>query len=87
MKDTGYCKYCQAELPCGEITDAAGGAKDLLQYDFNFMGEDLSMYVSVDEGKLIFVNYDYNPFASVRIEYCPMCGRKLEHWDDFEVED
>lgn len=81
MKNIGYCEYCQTETPCGEITDFAG-AKDLLQYDFNFLGEDLSMYVNVFEGRLDFVNYDFNPFASVRINYCPMCGRKLEHCEE-----
>lgn len=73
-----YCEYCQVETPCGRISDAQG-EKDLMKYDFNFLGEDLSVYVSIDDGELVFINPDFNRFASLRIYHCPMCGRKLDN--------
>ena len=80
MKDTGYCEYCMTETPCGHIVDTVGH-KDLIHYPFKFMDEDLSVNACIQTGELIFSNFDDNAFLSVKINYCPMCGRKLEHWE------
>jgi len=79
-----YCEYCQTEDNDGMIDDAIN-EKDLFQYDFNFMGEDISFACGVEMGELNFVNFDFNSFLKVRINYCPMCGRKLDHWTTFQL--
>ena len=84
MKETGYCEYCQVELPCGHVTESTS-EKDLLEYTSTLMGDAYVLYLSILDGELTLINHDYNPFASVKINYCPMCGRKLEHWEDPET--
>ena len=75
-----YCRYCQVEDTDGRLCESEG-CLDLIHYDFRFMGEELSMDVSIEQGKLVFTNFDYNRFLEQEINYCPMCGRKLEHWE------
>ena len=75
------CCYCQVEDSYGQICESEG-CRDLIHYDFSFMGEDLFVDVSIEQGKLVFTNYDYNRFLEQEINYCPMCGRKLDHWKE-----
>lgn len=75
----GFCEFCQTETPCGHITDAQG-ERDLFGYEFDFLGEKLKIGAGITLDELEFFNFDYNRFAAIRINYCPMCGRKLEHW-------
>ena len=77
---TGFCEYCQTEDSNGYICDTVPST-DLIHHEFKFMGEALSMDVSVELGKLVFTNFDYNQFLERKINYCPMCGRKLDHWE------
>lgn len=76
----GYCPYCSVEDSNGIISDIEG-EKDLFEYKFVFLGEDLAIYGTIDQGRLKFFNFDFNPFYEMDINYCPMCGRKLDHWE------
>lgn len=77
------CPYCETEDPTGWICETEP-EKDLFVQEFDFMGEHLSWGCGIEQGKLHFYNFDYNGFLEVEINYCPMCGRKLGHWDDIE---
>lgn len=58
----GNCEYCE-------------GAKPLV------IGETNDRGIAISSGKLIAYGYDVHGYGSnglsVKIKYCPMCGRKL----------
>ena len=67
------CEYCRME-PNGDIPD---DRKDLFSVKIGrIFGVDTFIYVSVFKNKMEMI--DGNGFSkTIRIHYCPMCGRKL----------
>ena len=78
------CLFCNGELIPAEETIGGGimtvmSMVSSLQSAFGFGEPDTSNYIKLSEGNLLcFQNSsgEYNTLG-VRIEYCPLCGRKL----------
>ena len=70
------CEYCD----CGEYGEDLP-EKKLGKIPFSLLGEDLDIEVSIDGNKLFVASYGVSLDTSPNIcelNYCPMCGRKLE---------
>ena len=61
------CEYCEKEKP---ILDFEKGK---VYMEATICDGDLTIEIACDE---------FNRFPYARINYCPMCGKKLEHKED-----
>lgn len=53
----------------------------LTRYNFGFFHRNASVSATIEEGNLVIsgdVDGDFQELAKTKVNYCPMCGRKLD---------
>ena len=68
------CKYCEQGLPIGDFCAIRGGRTFT---GCNWVSGD-TLYTSILDNDAGTGDVDYTFVASVRIDFCPVCGRELE---------
>ena len=73
------CEYC--EIYDGESTSLTDENKPLLVKFFRtLMGRETELSVEIwDNEMFLYMSDDYNsePIDKIKINYCPICGRKI----------
>ena len=80
-----YCKYCYYK-DLGTLWQ--GGEKPLWQWKGNILEHhfDMKLYVGTNGVLYMSDSIDYPGVDGIKINFCPVCGRELDHEDDQEVE-
>lgn len=82
------CGYCQSVLEnCGGEIDNGEGEKILFELKSYLFGAEVRTDFCVIDGEIVALVWTGDRLerewgASAKINYCPMCGRKLEGEED-----
>jgi hypothetical protein len=83
-----YCEYCHFKDFTG-MEDY--GEKPVLQCESTLLGRDITLAVHIEHGEMClylnaFNNIIVDPpdIGTKSINYCPMCGEKLNHREEKE---
>lgn len=77
------CDYCQSVLEyCGGEIDNSEGSKNLFEWESNIFGAEIKTDFCVMDSEIVALVWTGGSLerewgASAKINYCPMCGRKL----------
>lgn len=78
------CEYCQSVLEyCGGEIDDSEGDKNLFEWNVQVFGAEIKTDFRVIDGEIVAFVWTGSSLesewgASAKMNYCPMCGRKLE---------
>lgn len=71
------CPYCDIY---------ADGTESLFSITREVFGTDCLMAASIEYPNIVRIGGNERDFTEIQINYCPMCGRKLERDEEFEKE-